>query len=315
MTNQIAETATGRDVQVAPRRRSARARTRENYGLLFIAPFLLVFALFLVVPLAYAFWLSLYSRGLASGTIFAGLDNYAKAFTDPSFLRGALFVLLFTIVLVPVQMVVSIAAALVIDALTTRLAKVARLAIFLPYAIPAVIGALMWGFLYSPSFGPLESLFGAFGLQAPFLLGPDSVFGGLINVVTWQWAGYYMIIIYSALQGIDTSIYEAARLDGANAWQMALRVKLPIVSSSLVLVILFAVIGTLQFFTEPQILAPISNGTITPDFTPNIYAYNLAFKFAQVNYSATISFALGAIIFVAVYIFLFATRKRGNIFS
>ncbi len=282
---------------------------------MFIGPFAVVFLVFLVAPLGYAFYLSLFSKGLATGTAFTGLDNYVKAFTDPSFLNGVWFVVRFALVLIPVQMIISLAVALVLDAITTRFARFARLMIFLPYAIPAVIGALMWGFLYSPTFGPLQQIFGLFNAQAPFLLSPDNVFGGLMNVVTWQWAGYYMIIIYAALQGIDPTLYEAARIDGANSWQVAFRIKVPLVSSALVLILVFALIGTLQFFTEPQILALVSNGTITPDFTPNIYAYNQAFSYANFNYASAISFALGIIVFIAVYIFLFFTRKRGSFLS
>jgi len=178
-----------------------------------------------------------------------------------------------------------------------------------------VIGALMWGFLYSPTFGPMQQIFGLFGAQAPFLLSPDYIFAGLMNVVTWQWAGYYMIIIYAALQGIDSSIYEAARMDGANAWQIAFRIKVPMVSSALLLILVFALIGTLQFFSEPQILRPLSNGTITPDFTPNIYAFSQAFAYANFNYASAISFALGIVVFIAVYVFLFFTRKRGSVFT
>lgn len=312
-------------VAVMPRRSpSSRARKpasrsqrmtarRARVGWLFIAPFTVVFAVFLVAPLAYAFYLSLYNKGLATGTTFAGIDNYVKAFTDPSFLKGIWFVIRFSIVLIPVQMAVSLAAALMLDSLTTRLAKFSRLMIFLPYAIPAVIGALMWGFLYSPSFGPLQQIFSLFNAQAPFLLSQDNVFYGLLNVVTWQWAGYYMIIIFAALQGIDPSLYEAARIDGANAWQIAFRIKIPLVASAMVLILVFALIGTLQFFTEPQVLGPVANGSITPDFTPNIYAFNLAFSYAQFNYASTISFALGIVVFIAVYIFMFATRKRGSL--
>ena len=286
---------------------------RGRTGWVFIAPFVIVFALFLVAPLAYAFYLSLFTKGLATGTVFSGIGNYVKAFTDPSFLNGVWFVVRFSIVLIPVQMLVSLVAALILDALTTRMARFSRLMIFLPYAIPAVIGALMWGFLYSPTFGPLQQIFSLFNAQAPFLLSQGNVFAGLLNVVTWQWAGYYMIIIYAALQGIDPSLYEAAKLDGANWWQVATRIKVPLVSSALILILVFALIGTLQFFTEPQVLAPVANGTITPDFTPNIYAFNLAFSYAQFNYASAISFALGIVVFIAVYIFMFATRKRGSL--
>jgi len=312
----MADTATtlvAKPAAAGKRKRTARERAHSRTGWLFIAPFGVVFVVFLVTPLAYAFYLSLFSKGLATGTAFAGINNYVRAFTDPSFLKGVWFVVRFSVVLIPVQMLVSLAAALVLDNLTNRFARFARLMIFLPYAVPAVIGALMWGFLYSPSFGPLEQIFGSFGLDAPFLLSPDNIFYGLMNVVTWQWAGYYMIIIYAALRGIDPTIYEAAKIDGANAWQVALRIKIPMVRSALVLILVFALIGTLQFFTEPQVLGPVANGTITPDFTPNIYAFNLAFKYAQFNYASAISFSLGAIVFVGVYIFLFVTRKRGSV--
>jgi multiple sugar transport system permease protein len=284
-------------------------------GWLFIAPFVVVFVAFLVAPLAYAGYLSLYTKGLATGTTFAGIDNYTRAFTDPSFLKGLWFVLRFSLVLIPLQMAVSLAAALVLDEITSRLANFSRLMIFLPYAIPAVLGALMWGFLYSPSFGPLQQIFSIFNSQAPFLLSGGNIFYGLLNVVTWQWAGYYMIIIYAALKGIDSDIYEAARIDGANAWQIALRIKVPLVSSAFVLILVFALIGTLQFFTEPQILGPVANGSVTPDFTPNIYAFNLAFTYAQFNYASAISFSLGFVVLIAVGIFMFVTRKRGSIFT
>jgi multiple sugar transport system permease protein len=297
-------------------KRSRRAsRRRHSIGWIFVAPFGIVFIIFLVVPLIYAFSQSLFSQGLATGTTFTGLGNYAKAFTDPDFLGGVLFVVVFSAVLIPIQMAVSLAAALVLDSLTTRLAKFSRLMIFVPYAIPAVIGALMWGFLYSPSFGPISQFFALFNMSGPDLLSSGNIFGGLLNVVTWQWAGYYMIIIYAALKGIDSSIYEAARIDGASPRQIAVRVKVPMVGSALALILVFSLIGTLQFFSEPQVLRPIANGSITPDFTPNIYAYELAFNYAQFNYASAISFALGFVVFVAVAIFMVLTRKRGSLFT
>jgi multiple sugar transport system permease protein len=292
----------------APRRRKPMRPGRRNgkAGWAFLAPFALVFLIFLVAPLAYAFYLSLFTKGLATGEKFAGLDNYTRAFTDSAFLSGIWFVVRFTLVIVPVQMLISLVAALVLDSLSSRFSRFSRLVIFVPYAIPAVIGALMWGFLYSPNFGPLNGLFQAFNAHAPFLLAREN----LINVVTWQWAGYYMIIIYAALQGIDPAIYEAARLDGAKNWQIATRIKVPMVSSAIILILVFAVIGTLQFFTEPQVLRPISNGGITDDITPNVYAFNTAFNYAQVNYASAIAFSLGFVVFIGVYVFLFATRKR-----
>jgi multiple sugar transport system permease protein len=187
--------------------------------------------------------------------------------------------------------------------------------IFMPYAIPTVIGALMWGFLYSKNFGPLGDIFGLFGASAPNFLSSSLIFYGLLNVVTWQWAGYYMIILFAALQGIDPTLYEAARIDGASQWQIVLRIKIPLVAPALLLILVFALIGTLQFFNEPKILQQLAAGAIPDDFTPNMYAYQQAFSLANYNYGSAISFALGAVVFVCVYIFLFATRKRGSFLS
>lgn len=289
------------------------ARSRQRLGWMFVAPFLVVFVTFLVVPLVYAFWMSLHTKTLALGERFTGLDNYVQAFSDPQFLQGVGFVVRFSLVLIPLQMLVSLALALVLDALSGRFAKFARLMVFVPYAIPVVIGAMMWGFLYSPRFGPMAELFGLVGLDAPVMLSPDNVFGALLNVVTWQWAGYYMIIIYAALRGIDPSIYEAARIDGATNVQIALRIKVPMISSALVLILVFALIGTLQFFTEPQILRSVAAGSIDAAFTPNIYAFTLAFSYSQFNYASAISFALGLVVFVGSYVFLFLTRKKSGL--
>ncbi len=282
-------------------------------GWIFTAPFAVAFLAFLVAPLLYAFWLSLHSSSILIGQHFTGFDNYVKAFTDPLFIQGSWLVIRFSAVLIPVQMLVSLSAALVLDSLTSRFAKFSRLVIFVPYAVPAVIGAIMWGFLYSKNFGPLRDLFSLFGATAPNLLAPNAIFGALVNIVTWQWAGYYMIIIYAALKSIDPTLYEAADLDGANKWQVAIHIKIPMVSSALVLILVFALIGTLQFFTEPQILRSVASGAINAAYTPNIYAYTVAFSYGQFEYAAAISFALGLIVFVASFIFMMATRKKSGL--
>ncbi|MDF2574936.1 MAG: lacF 9 [Agromyces sp.] len=307
-------------IEPAPELTRTRGRkqsdTRRNLtGWAFIAPFAVIFLALLVAPLIYALYLSLFQNQLIGGTRFVLFNNYAKAFTDPDFLDGVWFVIRFSIILIPLQMAISLAVALILDIVTTRFARFSRLMIFLPYAIPAVIGALMWGFLYSKSFGPLAELFGVFGAAAPDFLSRDLIFYGLLNIVTWQWAGYYMIILYAALQGIDPNLYEAARIDGASQWQIILRIKIPLIAPALVLILVFALIGTLQFFNEPQILRYLAAGAISADFTPNMYAYQQAFALANYNYGSAISFALGAVVFVCVYLFMFLTRKRGSFLS
>ena len=298
----------------APRGATSTIETnRQRWGWLFVTPFTVIFLAFLVAPIAYAFWMSLRSKTLATGDRFVGLGNYAKAFTDPLFLHGLARVALYAVVMVPVQIAVALVAALVLDTLTTRLSKLSRLMIFVPYAVPAMIGALMWGFLYSPRFGPANDILGLVGLHAPNFLAQNMIFGSLVNIVTWQWSGYYMVVIYAALRSVDPSIYEAARIDGASGWQISTRIKVPMISSSMVMVVVFSLIGTLQFFTEPQVLRSIAQGAIPPDYTPNMYAYSLAFSYSQFNYASTIAFALGVVVFIGSYFFLFLTRKQSGL--
>ncbi len=292
---------------------STLVRRRQRWGWLFVTPFLIVFALFLVFPLAYAFGMSLFTSTLATGTDFTGVANYVKAFTDPLFLGGMGRVLLFAIVMIPAQLIVALAAALVLDTLATWLSKLSRLFIFAPYAIPVVIGALMWSFLYSPRFGPAGTVFDLFGLPTPDFLASGTIFFSLVNVVTWQWAGYYMVVIYAALRSVDPAIYEAARIDGANGWQTAMRIKVPMISSSMVMVIMFALIGTLQFFTEPVVLRNVAQGAIDAAYTPNMYAFSLAFSYSQFNYASAIAFSLGILVFAGSYLFLFLTRKQSGL--
>ncbi|WEV64190.1 sugar ABC transporter permease [Bifidobacterium sp. ESL0732] len=299
---------------VVPHGTKSLSTTRANrWGWIFTAPFGIVFILFLVVPLVYAFFVSLYSYTQVRGTIFTGLANYKRVFTDPIFLNGLKLVVLYTIVMVPIQLLFALLLALVLDTMKSKFASVSRLLYFLPYAIPVVIGALMWGFLYSKDMGPFTSLFQLFGMKAPDFLAPGSIFGSLVNMVTWQWTGYYMVILYSALQSIPTDLYESARIDGASEVKIALKIKVPMITSSMVMVTIFALIGTLQFYTEPMVLRNNANSAIPPEYTPNMYAQALEFNYNQMNYAATVSFALGLLVVIFSVVFMVLTRKQSGL--
>lgn len=284
-------------------RRGSLARQQRRVGLLFVAPFVVVAAAFMLVPLGYAFRSSLFSDSMILGSHFTGLDNYKTAFTDPEFLHGLLRVLEFGVVQVPVMIAIALFAALVLDRFTSRFARAFRLFVFLPYAVPGVVGALMWGFLYSPAFGPFKVDF----------LGAHLVLGSIGNIVLWQWTGYNMIVLYAALQGVPRECYEAAVVEGASQWQIATRVKIPMISSALVMTVIFSIIGTMQLFVEPSVIRQAAPSSISTSYTPNMYAQTLAFADSQFNYSATISFALGAMVFLVSYLFMFVNRRRSGL--
>jgi multiple sugar transport system permease protein len=117
-------------------------------------------------------------------------------------------------------------------------------------------------------------------------------------------------VLFAALQAVPRDLREAASLDGANAWQTAWRLRIPLVRPALVLVTVFSVIGTLQLFNEPQIMHTLAPSVISESYTPNLYAYNLSFSEQRYEYSAAISFLLGAVVFVGSYVFMLTTSRR-----
>src|SRR6266567_1018840 len=287
-----------------------RWRQRVVLPYLFLAPFLLLFILFFLLPLGYALGISLFADRLVGGTIFVGSQNYLQAFQDNSFWEGVRHMLLLLVVQVPVMLCLALIFALLLDSGVTKLRTLFRLGYFLPYAIPSVVSALLWGYLYSPNFGPFAQLASSLHLPAPGFLTESGMLASIGNIVTWQWTGYNMIIMYAALQAIPPELYEAALVDGATGWKVARYIKVPLIAPALVLACVFSIIGSLQLFNEPQIMFTLASNVIGDHYTPNLYAYNLAFNDQQYNYSAAISFTLGAIVFVCSYIFMFATNRR-----
>jgi multiple sugar transport system permease protein len=269
-----------------------------------------IFVLFLFVPLVYALNLSLYADRLVGGEVFVGLDNFSRALRDDAFWAGVRRMSIFGLVQIPVMLGVALAVALVLDAGAVHLRRLFRLGFFLPYAVPSVVAALMWGYLYGETFGPFAQVADRVGLSAPRFLGPDLILASIANIVTWEYVGYNMIILYAALQAVPRELYEAAAIDGASGWQTARRVKIPLIAPALVLTSVFSIIGTLQLFNEPRIMTAIAPEVVGSSYTPNLYAYSLAFTFRQVNYSAAISFVLGAVVFVGSYLFMFISSRR-----
>src|SRR5437879_2017631 len=288
-----------------------RWRQRVVLPYLFLTPFLILFLLFFILPLGYALGISLFADRLVGGTVFVGSQNYLQAFQDSSFWEGVRRMLLFMVVQVPVMLCLALTFALLLDSGVTKLRTLFRLGFFLPYAIPSVVSALLWGYLYSPYFGPFAQIASSLHLPAPGFLTDSGMLASIGNIVTWQWTGYNMIIMYAALQAIPPELYEAALVDGATGWKVARYIKIPLIAPALVLTCVFSIIGSLQLFNEPQIMKTIAPTVIQDHYTPNLYAYTLAFTNLQYNYSAAISFTLGAIVFVCSYVFMLATNRRG----
>jgi multiple sugar transport system permease protein len=290
-----------------PRRRVRLLQAGTPY--LFLLPFMALFIVFLVLPLVYALGLSVFETRLVGGNVFVGLDNYARALGDGNFWEGVRRMVKFGIFQVPIMLGLALVFALVLDSGTVWMRKLFRLGFYLPYAVPSVVAALIWGYLYGPSFGPITQLAELLNFPAPNLLSESWMLASIANIVTWEFTGYNMIIMYAALQSIPAELDDAGAVDGAKGWQRALYIKVPMIKSAIFLTVIFSIIGTLQLFNEPNIMFAIAPQVISNDYTPNLYAYTLAFTNQEYNYSAAISFVLGAVVVVFSYAFMLLTNR------
>ncbi|WP_439563791.1 carbohydrate ABC transporter permease [Microcella sp.] len=288
--------------------KASRAVSHRKALAFFLIPFGSLFVLFYLVPILYAIYQSLLTVE-REGTfgpavqVFGGLTQYIAVFQNEPFWASIGRVLLFGVVQVPIMLGVALVLALLLDSPLVRGSKFFRLAFFAPYAVPAVIAAIMWGFLYSPNLSPFTAVTASLDL-----LSAETVLWSIANVVTWVYVGYNMLIIYSALLSIPQEIYEAARLDGAGQFRIAMSIKIPLVVPALVLTGIFSIIGTLQLLAEPQVFQSFSNA-VTSTFTPNLTIYSTA-SVPNISLAAAMSVVLALATFVLSFTVLKLTQRR-----
>lgn len=303
-------------VAAAPVRRRRRDSTRPRLApWLFLSPAIVLFVLFLVIPMGYAIYLSFVAlrvEGGAFGTrqqVFVGLENYVDALTDPELLASLGRLATFGIIAVPLTLGGALLFALLLDLPRVRFARFSRTAIFVPYAVPGVIATLLWGFMYLPTTSPINFLLTSVGLPPIDFLGPQGIYGSLANIAIWAGLGFNMIILYTALRSIPVEMYEAARLDGAGEWQIAWRIKIPLVAPALLLTLIFSLLGTLQAYSEPTTLKSLSN-SISHSFFPLMKVYRDAFGLDNVSSAAAMSVVLALGTLVVSLVLLRILQRR-----
>ncbi|MFD3814294.1 carbohydrate ABC transporter permease [Streptomyces rubiginosohelvolus] len=287
------------------------ARRRRFTGAALAAPFALLLLCTVLVPIGYAFYLSLFADRLSGlgfdgyRQVFTGFGNYTDVLADPAARDSVANVARYAVIHIPVMFGGALLIALLLDSATVRLRRLWSLAVFLPYAVPGVIAGLIWGYLYSPGIGPLADVL-------PFdPFGESGVLPAIVNMATWQWMGYNVIIFYTALQTVPRDVLEAARADGAGTLRTALSVKIPMIRPTIFVALVFTTIGSLQLFTEPMVLRTFT-GAVTSTWTPSLYIYDAAF--VRNDYgraaAASILLALASALLSALVMRLSSRRSR-----
>ena len=301
----------------SPARPRTMRRAQNRAPWILLAPFLLLFVLTFLLPILVAIGQSFTAidreglfgeEGVTSR--FAGFDNYALALGNDGFVASIGRMLLFGIVQVPVMIVLCTVLALLLESASAKWPQFFRAAYFMPYGVPGVIATILWSFLYVPGLSPFIDIAGALGIQLDFL-GPDTVLWSIANIVTWTYTGYNMLIVVAQLKSIPREVYEAARVDGANAWRLAWTVQLPLIRPALVLTTVFSIIGTLQLFVEPQLLQNVAPA-IDSEYTPNLSAYTNAFAFNDYGVASAQAVLIALAAFVLSYVFLALSNRKAK---
>ncbi len=281
-----------------------------------LGPFLVLFTLFLIVPIGYAVVQSVQRTGRSglglgeATTTFVGLANYARVLSDDEVRASIGRVLLFGMVQVPIMLGLALLMALIFDTGLQLYKRFFQLTAFLPYAIPGVIGALIWSYLYVPGLSPVVAGLQQLGLSVDFL-GPGTVLWSIANISTWSWTGYNMLIIFAALQAIPVELTEAAQIDGASQARINWSIKIPLVRNAIFLTAIFSIIGTLQLFAEPAVLRVVANNNVSSQYTPNMAVYFQAFVNQDPEYAAAIAIVVALLSFGLSFAVL-GLSQRGN---
>ncbi|RFU87514.1 sugar ABC transporter permease, partial [Streptomyces triticagri] len=296
-------------------RKAARRRRLGAAGVLMTPFFLLLTAVFLI-PVGTAVWLGFFSDdqpGLGFGperTVFTGLRSYAAVLGDPTFVGGLATVGLYVLVYLPLMVIGSLALALLLDSGVVRLRAWAQMALFLPHAVPGIIAAIIWLYLYTPGLSPVIDLLGKADITVDFL-GIHTVLPSIVNISLWSNLGYNTVVFYAALQAVPREVLEAAVVDGAGPVRTAIRVKAPLVRASTVMVSMFTLIWALQLFTEPMLISQATS-VVNSRFSPSMYIYDAAFTRNNYGLAAAASVILLAITIALSYGVTRWTRRADN---
>lgn len=267
-------------------------------GYAFVTPVLLWVAVFMVYPLYYIIFLSFFDWNLMDvNKKFTGLDNFTRMFQDSEFTQSIWNTFHFIIG----KVTLSVAAALLIAILLNqklRGIKTLRAFFYSPVVVSMVAAAMIWNYLYDPSFGPLTSFFQSIGLTSPrWLDDPAWAMNSIILMSTWKNMGYYAVIYLAGLQSISDDFYEAASIDGATGLRKFYHITWPLLMPATMLVVIMSMIHAFQVFAQVYVMT--AGGPVGSTNVIVYYLYKVAFEYFEIGYAS----AVGLFLFIVMLIF------------
>ncbi|SDU94152.1 carbohydrate ABC transporter membrane protein 1, CUT1 family [Microlunatus sagamiharensis] len=305
-------TSTTAPIAAAGARQHRRVRATTRRGItawLFLAPSLIILFAFTLYPMIQAAYLSLTDYNLIRAARFVGLDNYRELVGDPDFWNAFGNTLLYAVVVTPVTVVLALLLAVLLNRPFVGRAF-ARTAIFLPFIVSLGIIAIAWSFLLDPNIGLLSYWLAKVGIvpEQGWLTDPRYAMAAVMAVGVWKNVGFYMVIYLAGIQSIPADVYEAARLDGAGAWQRFRSMTLPLLANQTLLVAVLALIASLQAFD--QIYVMTHGGPFFRTETLVVLIYREGFQSLRFGYASAISFVLLILVFVLSMVQFGWLRRR-----
>lgn len=267
-------------------------------GYLFVLPDLAGLVIFVIIPILYAIFISFHEWDLISQKTFVGLRNYQELLSDNQWWAALLRTFQFTLIYVPVLLILSLLFAVFINLLKGKILSFVRTSFLMPFAITSVISATLWMFLYNEKQGFLNAILRAFGIPALAFLGDiHQAMVSVIAVVVWINLGYNMILFLSAIKEIPITYIEAAQLDGANPWQVFRHITMPSIKETGVFVLITSTIASFQILD--QIMVMTRGGPSSATEVGVLYIYRQSFDFLKMGYGS----ALSVILFLILLLF------------
>ena len=261
----------------------------------YILPTVLVLGTMTLYPIGYVVWMSLNHWTWGGDATFSGLQNYRLLWLKGSFLIALTNTVIFAVSAVAVELAQGMILALAANRVTKG-AGIFRVLLILPLMVSGIAVALVWKVLLDPTFGIINMVLGTLGLPQPNWLGsPDMAMPSLVMVETWWQTGFVFIILAAALKSLPEEPFEAARLEGANGWQMFRHLTLPMLKPVIVTVVVFRLIDTLKVFD--LVFGLTGGGPLRRTEAVQTLAYQTAFKFSNFGEAAATVVVFAALIF------------------
>jgi multiple sugar transport system permease protein len=279
-------------------------RNREERATLFLAPAGITLSAVMLFPAVYILWLSLERRSLIFGTPqFIGFDNYLRLAHDPQFWNALVNTVYFTVVSVQGELVLGLLMALLLRR-PFRGRGLLYAIILIPWAIPTVVSARMWEWLYNADFGVLNYLFQA---RINWLGSPTWAMHAAIAMDVWKSTPFVALLLLAGLQSIPRELYHAAAVDGASRWTMFRRITWPALLPLILVVLIFRTIDAFRVFDSIYVLTGGGPGSSTE--TVSIYAYKLLFQTLEFGYGSAVAVAILMSVALATVVYAWLLRR------